>query len=136
MGKTQPQVRTPTEKLEKLFLNDFNVNHLRIIIFIYRFQFGFNRLKYCACTQAEISNIIGLDPAVVSKTINELIELQIIIHYEDGFQVIANIDKWLIATKPKTSISKYKGLVTTHVHLQAELIKHQEKEALPWPPDN
>ncbi len=118
----KPQTRFPSEVIEKIFLSSLRPNEVSLLLFIARFQFGFNKLQVCICRQSEFS-YIGMGRAQISKTINSLISKKVILQGEDFFSFNLNLDEWGVSQRVKCDLERYNSLISIHVHRQSKLPK-------------
>lgn len=118
--KTKPQVRIPSHIFEKILLSDISLIQIRIILFVIRFQFGFNRLKKCVCAQFDF-NCLGIHASDISRELNNLINKKIIIKRDNLFLINEFIDDWDIQQKTNSDEARFLSLLTLHATSQSKL---------------
>lgn len=104
------------ELLEQMLLFDFSKRQLAVLLAIVRMTYGYSK-KSDALSSWKIQEMTRIDRSHVSKTINELVEMNVIIRHEEGrishgvfvheLSINKHYDEWLtvanLATVNKTA---------------------------------
>lgn len=119
-----PKVIFEASFYKELILRDFNKNHLLVLLWVSRYQFGYNRLKASKIAVKMYDEALGISKSTASTTIKQLKEQKVLIEIE-GFLKISDPKMWEAEYRKGVDIDNLEILEVIHAREQRKRMNEQ-----------
>lgn len=121
-----PKVVIPTDIYAEIGLREFGKNDLLVLLWIARYQFGYNRLRAAKIPVKMFSEALGIDKSTASSTMSKLEEMQVIYEVDGFYKIRAEVGNWNVSYRKGVDLSNLNILEISHAREQRKRIIEQK----------